>query len=144
MGVADLLLKRKQELAAKNKAEGAEFRTKFETEHEVVKLPSGVLYKIKEKGLGDLPNVTSKVRCHYHGTNIYGEVFDSSVDRNKPADFVINKLIKGWQEVMPLLNVGTKAIIVIPPDAAYGEQQVSKEIGPFSTLIFEVELLEIL
>jgi len=144
MGVAELLLKRKQELAAKNINEGEVFRTNFALETNVVILESGVLYKIIEEGSGILPTVDSKVRCHYHGTNIYGEVFDSSVERGKPADFQINKLIKGWQEVMPLLKVGTKAKIVIPPDAAYGDQQISKEIGPHSTLIFEVELLEVL
>lgn len=144
MGVAELLLKRKQELAAKNINEGEVFRTNFASENNVVKLESGVLYKIIEEGSGILPNLDSKVRCNYHGTNIYGEVFDSSVDRGKPADFQINKLIKGWQQVMPLLKLGSKAKIVIPPDAAYGDQQISKEIGPHSTLIFEVELLEVL
>ncbi len=144
MGVAELLLKRKQELAAKNTSQGEIYRNNFANETDVVKLQSGVLYKIMEQGSGILPDVTSKVRCHYHGTNIYGEVFDSSVERGKPADFQISKLIQGWQEVMPLLNVGSKAKIVIPPDAAYGDQQLSKKIGPFSTLIFEVELLEVL
>lgn len=144
MGVAELLLKRKQELTAKNVNEGEVFRTNFELETNVVKLESGVLYRIIEHGSGILPTMDSKVRCHYHGTNIYGEVFDSSVERGKPADFQISKLIKGWQEVMPLLKVGSKAKIVIPPDAAYGDQQISKEIGPQSTLIFEVELLEVL
>ena len=142
MGVAELLLKRKQELAAKNINEGEIFRSNFASEANVVKLESGVLYKIIEEGSGVFPTIDSKVRCHYHGTNIYGEVFDSSVDRGKPADFQISKLIKGWQEVMPLLKVGAK--IVIPPDAAYGDQQISKEIGPHSTLIFDVELLEVL
>lgn len=144
MGVAELLLKRKQELAAKNLNDGEVYRTNFETEEGVVKLESGVLYKIIEEGSGILPTIDSKVRCHYHGTNVYGEVFDSSVERGKPADFQISKLIKGWQEIMPLLKVGAKAKIVIPPDAAYGDQQLSKEIGPNSTLIFEVELIDIL
>jgi len=144
MGVAELLLKRKQELAAKNINEGEIFRSNFASEANVLKLESGVLYKIIEEGSGVLPTVENKVRCHYHGTNIYDEVFDSSVDRGKPADFQISKLIKGWQEVMSLLKIGSKATIVIPPDAAYGDQQISKEIGPHSTLIFEVELLEVL
>lgn len=144
MGVAELLLKRKQELAAKNTSEGEIYRNNFTSETNVVKLASGVLYKIIEEGSGISPTIDSKVRCHYHGTNIYGEVFDSSVERGKPADFQISKLIKGWKEVMPLLKVGSKAKIVIPPEAAYGDQQLSKEIGPHSTLIFEVELLEVL
>src|SRR5690606_36213238 len=135
--------KRKQELAAKNLKEGEVFRTNFSLETAVVTLQSGVMYKITEAGTGLTPAITDKVRCHYHGTNIYNEVFDSSVERGKPADFQISRLIQGWQEVMPLLTVGSKAKIVIPPSAAYGEEQISKQIGPNSTLIFEVELLEI-
>lgn len=143
MGVAELLQKRKQELAAKNINEGDIFRKNFATETNVVILESGVLYKIIEEGAGSFPTLEDKVCCHYHGTNIKGEVFDSSVERGNPANFQINKLIKGWQEVMPLLKIGSKAKIVIPPHAAYGEEQISKEIGPNSTLIFDVELLEI-
>ncbi|WCM42964.1 FKBP-type peptidyl-prolyl cis-trans isomerase [Flavobacterium sp. CBA20B-1] len=144
MSVAALLLKRKQELAEKNKREGNVYRETFSQQEGVIALPSGVLYRITEEGTGIYPTLESKVRCHYHGTNVYGEVFDSSVERGKPADFQINKLIKGWQEVMPLLKVGSKAEIVIPAESAYGEEQISKEIGPNSTLVFQVELIDIL
>jgi len=142
MGVAELLLKRKQELADKNLREGELYRTNFALEEDVVMLENGVLYKVIVNGTGTFPTIESVIRCHYHGTNVVGEVFDSSVERGKPAEFTISKLIKGWQDVMPLLAMGSKAKIVIPPDLAYGDQQISKEIGPQSTLIFEVELLD--
>ena len=144
MGVAELLLKRKQELATKNLTEGTAYIENFSKELNVVLHDSGVAYKILEEGSGALPNVTDTVTCHYHGTNLKGEVFDSSVERKKPATFQISKLIKGWQTIMPLLPVGTKAVLVIPPHLAYGEEQISKEIGPNSTLIFEIELLDII
>lgn len=144
MGVAELLLKKKQELAAKNLEEGKIYLENFAKEQNVIVLPSGVLYKILQKGAGNTPANNSKVRCHYHGINTNNDVFDSSVEKGKPAEFHINKLIKGWQQVMPLLNTGTKAKIVIPPEYAYGKEQISKQIGPNSTLIFEVELLDIL
>lgn len=144
MGVAELLQKRKQELTEKNLREGNLYQENFKNQENVTVLPSGVLYKIVQQGSGAFPLVSNVVRCHYHGKNVYGDVFDSSVNRGKPAEFQISKLIKGWQEVMPLLQIGTKAQIVIPADSAYGDQQISKEIGPLSTLIFEVELLEIL
>lgn len=142
MGVAELLLKRKQELAAKNLEEGALFRNNFSKQEGVIALASGVLYKINSMGTGVRPQTMSTVICHYHGTNIKGEVFDSSVMRGKPAQFQIGRLIKGWQEVMPLLPVGTKAQLVIPSELAYGEAQHSKEIGPNSTLSFEIELID--
>lgn len=141
MGVAEILLKRKQELAAKNLAEGKTYIEEFCKQDDTILHESGVAYKITTKGAGAKPLLTDTVICHYHGTNIKGEVFDSSVERGKPASFQINKLIKGWQNIMPLLEIGTKAILVIPADLAYGEEQISKEIGPNSTLIFEIELL---
>lgn len=143
MGVAELLLKRKQELAAKNLAEGKAYMDEFCNDTSVILHESGVAYKIIEQGTGEQPLVTDTVVCHYHGTNIQGAVFDSSVERGKPATFKIDHLIKGWQQIMPLLAVGTKATLVIPPHLAYGEEQKSKEIGPNSTLIFDIELLEI-
>jgi len=142
MGVAEILLKRKQELAAKNLAEGKNYIKEFSKANEVIVHESGVAYKVLSKGAGEKPLLTDTVTCHYHGTNIKGEVFDSSVERGNPATFQINKLIKGWQNIMPLLEIGTKAMLVIPAGLAYGEEQISKEIGPNSTLIFEIELLE--
>lgn len=144
MGVAELLLKRKQELAARNLEEGAAYENTFRNETGVIELNEGVLYKVVEEGTGLKPTAGDRVRCHYHGINIKGEVFDSSYERSTPAEFSIAKLIRGWQLVMPLLSEGTKARLVIPSKLAYGEEQVSKEIGPNSTLVFDVELLNII
>jgi len=144
MGVAELLLKRKQELAARNLEEGTAYCNAFRNEDGVVELGEGVLYKVIEQGTGVKPAADDRVRCHYHGTNIKGEVFDSSYERGLPAEFSISKLIKGWQLVMPQLSEGTKARLVIPSQLAYGEEQISKEIGPNSTLVFDVELLEVI
>lgn len=144
MGVAELLLKRKQELAARNLQEGADYVNAFRDEEGVEELSEGVLYKVIEQGTGIKPAADGRVRCHYRGTNIKGEVFDSSYERGKPAEFSIAKLIRGWQLVMPHLPAGTRARLVIPSQLAYGEEQISKEIGPNSTLVFDIELLEVI
>src|SRR5690606_9905985 len=103
----------------------------------------GLQYEILTESFGDKPTAKDTVKCHYHGTTIHGEVFDSSVNRGKPASFPLNRVIAGWTEGVQLMSVGSKYKFVIPSHLAYGEEQISKEIGPNSTLIFEVELLEI-
>lgn len=143
MGVAELLLKRKHELAAKNLVEGAEYIDRFSKKENVTRLENGIAYEIITQGSGSKPTIDDSVECHYHGTNTKGEVFDSSVERGKTATFAISKVIKGWQEVLPLMNVGSKWVVVIPSEFAYGEDQLSKEIGPNSTLQFEIELIAI-
>lgn len=143
MGVADLLLKKRRELAEKNLKEGQAYRDEYAKKEGVVTLPSGLQYEILVDVEGPKPTATSTVKCHYHGTTIHGEVFDSSVNRGAPASFPLNRVISGWTEGVQLMSVGSKFRFVIPPDLAYGEQQITKEIGPNSTLIFEVELLEI-
>lgn len=107
----------------------------------VVSLPSGLQYEIMTEGTGAKPKASDTVTCHYHGTTIVGEVFDSSVQRGRPASFPLNRVIKGWTEGVQLMPVGSKFRFFIPSHLAYGPQQVSKEIGPNSTLIFEVELI---
>lgn len=143
MGVADILFKRKQELAAKNLKEGQDFREENAKKEGIVTLENGLQYEILTETEGPKPSITSKVKCHYHGTTIHGEVFDSSVKRGAPATFRLNRVIAGWTVGLQLMSVGSKYRFFIPAWLAYGEEQISKEIGPNSTLIFEVELLGI-
>lgn len=143
MGVADILFKRKQELAAKNLKEGQDFMEENGKKEGVVTLENGLQYEVLVEGNGPKPNIKSNVKCHYHGTTIHGEVFDSSVNRGTPATFPLNRVIAGWTVGVQLMSVGSKYRFVIPAWLAYGEEQISKEIGPNSTLIFEVELLGI-
>jgi FKBP-type peptidyl-prolyl cis-trans isomerase FklB len=106
-------------------------------------LASGLQYEIITEGTGPKPRAKDKVTCHYHGTLIDGTVFDSSVSRGQPATFPLNMVIKGWTEGLQLMTVGSKWRFFIPPQLAYGDRQVSTQIGPNSTLIFDVELLGI-
>ena len=143
MGVADLLLKRKKELAEKNLRDGQDYLVENGKRESVTTLPSGLQYEILVETEGPKPTAKSTVKCHYHGTTITSKVFDSSVKRGKPASFPLNRVIKGWTEGLQLMSVGSKFRFTIPPHLAYGQQEVSKEIGPNSTLVFDVELLEI-
>ena len=143
MGVADLLKKRKKELADKNLQEGMDYRAENGKREEVITLPSGLQYEVLVEGDGAKPHAKSKVKCHYHGTTIAGAVFDSSVKRGTPAVFPLNRVIKGWTEGLQLMSVGSKYKFTIPPDLAYGNEEISKQIGPNSTLNFVVELLDI-
>lgn len=108
----------------------------------VVTLPSGLQYTIMTSGEGGpKPTPTSKVKAHYHGTLIDGNVFDSSVNRGQPLDFPVNGVIKGWQEALQLMSVGDKWKLFIPYDLAYGARGAGGVIPPYATLIFEVELI---
>ncbi len=129
--------------SATNLQAGQEFLAQNALREGVVTLPSGLQYEILEEGSGTKPSATQTVRCHYHGTTIAGKVFDSSVQRGQPASFPLNRVIAGWTEALQLMPVGSKWRLYIPPQLAYGNQQISAEIGPNSTLIFEVELLGI-
>ncbi len=143
MSIADRLFKLRQEKAEANLKAGKAFLEQNGKRPEVTTLPSGLQYEILVNADGNKPLETSTVTCHYHGTLIDGRVFDSSVQRGKPASFPLNRVIKGWTEGLQLMSVGSKYRFFIPPQLAYGERQVSAEIGPNSTLIFDVELLEI-
>lgn len=127
----------------KNLKEGEEFLAANKTKAGVVTLPSGLQYEIIKAGTGAKPKSTDQVKCHYHGTTIDGKVFDSSVERGEPATFPLDRVIPGWTEALQLMPVGSKWKLFIPASLAYGEQSPSAEIKPNSTLIFEVELLEI-
>jgi FKBP-type peptidyl-prolyl cis-trans isomerase FklB len=89
------------------------------------------------------PKLTDKVKCHYHGTLLDGSIFDSSMDRGEPVVFPVNGVIKGWQEALQLMTVGSKWKLYVPSDLAYGDSSPSPSIGPGSLLVFDVELISI-
>lgn len=124
-------------------AEGAEFLAKNAERAGVTALPSGLQYEVITEGKGAKPTASDMVSTHYHGTLINGEVFDSSVQRGQPAQFPVNGVIAGWTEALMLMGVGSKWRLFVPHNLAYGERGAGQDIAPFSTLIFEVELLEI-
>lgn len=111
----------------------------------VISLDNGMQYEILQKGEGTVsPTKADKVKTHYHGTLIDGTVFDSSVERNEPLEFGLGQVIKGWQEALSKMVVGDKWKVYIPYNLAYGERGAGGVIQPYSALIFEIELLEIL
>ncbi len=128
-----------------NKDAGIAFLKENGSKEGVVTTASGLQYKVVTPGKINAPTPaeTDSVKVHYHGTLIDGTVFDSSVDRGSPAEFGLNQVIKGWTEGLQLMPVGSKYILYVPQELAYGAQNQGT-IQPFSTLIFEVELLEIL
>lgn len=126
-----------------NKKAGEEFLNINKNKAGVVTLPSGLQYEILKKGEGQTPTATDQVKCHYHGTLIDGTVFDSSVERGTPATFGVNQVIPGWVEALQLMPVGSKWRLFIPPHLAYGEAGAGQSIEPNSTLIFDVEVLDI-
>lgn len=143
MGIADKLFQFRNEKASANLQAGLDFLEANKLKPGVVELPSGLQYEVIHNGDGPKPLATNKVTCHYHGTLIDGTVFDSSVKRGQPATFPLNAVISGWTEGLQLMNQGSKWRFFIPPQLGYGERQVSAQIGPNSTLVFEVELLGI-
>lgn len=133
-----------EERLENNKAAGAEYLLINGHREGVTTLESGVQYQVLRKGEGKVkPTATDKVRCHYHGTLINGTVFDSSVERGEPATFPVNGVIQGWQEILQLMVEGDKWRVVIPYQHAYGERGAGQAIEPYSTLIFDIELLAI-
>jgi FKBP-type peptidyl-prolyl cis-trans isomerase FklB len=133
--------KRKKE-AAENLAAGTAFLEANKKKEGVKVLPDGLQYKIIRAGTGATPTADDKVKTNYRGTLIDGTEFDSSYKRNAPAEFAVTKVIKGWTEALQLMKVGAKWELYIPPNLAYGERG-RPGIPPNSTLIFEVELLDI-
>ncbi|MCZ6642184.1 MAG: FKBP-type peptidyl-prolyl cis-trans isomerase [Gammaproteobacteria bacterium] len=121
---------------------GAEFLVENAKKEEVVTLPSGLQYEVLIQGDGSMPAPTDTVLTHYHGTLVNGDVFDSSVERGEPAAFPVNRVIAGWTEALQLMAVGSKWRLYVPPGLAYGNR-AQATIPANSTLIFEVELLEI-
>jgi FKBP-type peptidyl-prolyl cis-trans isomerase FklB len=134
--------KAKDAKSSVNKRAGDAFLAENKTKPGVVSLPSGLQYQVLKEGTGPKPLATDKVRCHYQGTLLDGTVFDSSIQRGQPIDFMVNGVIAGWTEALQLMPVGSKWKLFIPSNLGYGDQQAG-QITPGSTLIFEVELLDI-
>ena len=136
------------ELEAKMNAENIENGNAFLAENAkregVVTLPSGLQYEIIKEGNGIKPNANDQVKCHYEGTLIDGTLFDSSIKRGQPTVFGVSQVIKGWVEALQLMPEGSKWKLYIPSELGYGSQQAGEMIPPYSTLIFEVELIKVI
>jgi FKBP-type peptidyl-prolyl cis-trans isomerase FklB len=144
--LADYQKKEQEELAAQatsNKADGEKYLAENKKKEGVVTLDSGLQYKVITNGEGKKPAADSQVVVHYRGTLIDGTEFDSSYARGEPATLGVNQVIKGWQEALQLMTVGSKWQIVVPSNLAYGERGAGGAIRPNSTLLFDVELIEI-
>jgi len=142
--VTTYIQKVSSEKADANKEIGKKFLAANGKRKGVVTLADGLQYEVLRAGTDTIkPTLSDKVKCHYHGTLIDGTVFDSSVDRGEPVTFPLNGVIKGWQEAVQLMTVGSKWKLYLPSDLAYGDNAQGPKIGPGSTLIFEVELLAI-
>ncbi len=141
--IGDLQKSRAAVLAAGEKQVGQKFIATAAAEKGAVKLPSGMVMQTIKEGTGGSPKATDTVKVHYHGTLMDGKVFDSSVQRGQPAEFPLNGVIKCWTEGVQKMKVGGKSKLICPADLAYGDRSPSPAIPPGSTLIFEVELLEI-
>ncbi len=129
---------------AENIEKGKAFLEENKKNPNVKVLPSGLQYEVIREGNGKQPKATDRVRCHYEGTLIDGTLFDSSIQRGEPAVFGVNQVIKGWVEALQLMSEGAKWKLYIPSDLAYGANGAGEMIPPHSTLIFEVELIEVL
>ncbi|MCW3806668.1 FKBP-type peptidyl-prolyl cis-trans isomerase [Marinilabiliaceae bacterium D04] len=130
--------------AFENKKKGDEFLAENAKKEGVITTESGLQYEILKQGKGDKPVPGDKVEVHYHGTLIDGTVFDSSVDRGETTTFGVTQVIKGWVEGLQLMNVGSKFKFYIPAELAYGMRGSGGKIGPMETLVFEVELFNII
>ena len=136
--------KLQEEKGALNKKAGEEFLRINKEKEGVITLPSGLQYQILTDSEGRKPGATDQVKCHYEGTLISGQIFDSSVKRGEPAVFGLNQVIPGWTEALQLMSIGAKWRLFLPSNLAYGDRQAGELIEPNSTLIFDVELLDIM
>ncbi len=127
----------------KAKKVGADFLAANAKKKGIKTLKSGIQYKVVKEGKGAKPTASDSVVAHYKGTLIDGTEFDSSYKRGQPATFGVGQVIKGWQEVLPLMATGSKWQVFIPSDLAYGPRGAGANIGPNETLIFDIELLEV-
>ena len=132
-----------EEQAQAAKAEGENFLAENAKKPGVKTLPSGLQYQVLREGNGRKPTATDEVECHYEGTLINGQVFDSSYRRGETATFGLNQVIKGWTEGLQLMQEGAKYRFFIPYNLAYGEQGAGQAIPPYAALIFDVELIKV-
>ncbi len=149
--VQEFFAKQEQELNAKKaesgkaaKVDGEKFLAENANKEGVITLPSGLQYKVLQEGTGKMPKATDQVKCHYEGMLIDGTLFDSSVQRGEPAVFPLNQVIAGWTEGLQLMNEGAKYRFFIPYLLGYGEGGAGNSIPPYSALVFDVELIEVL
>ena len=133
-----------EKMNAENIEKGKAFLAENAKKEGIITLPSGLQYEVITEGNGKKPSATDKVKCHYEGTLIDGTLFDSSIKRGQPAVFGVNQVIRGWVEALQLMSEGSKWRLFIPSELGYGAQQAGEMIPPHSTLIFEVELIEVL
>jgi FKBP-type peptidyl-prolyl cis-trans isomerase FklB len=129
-------------LASENKAASTKFMSENRAKKGIIALPSGIQYRVIEEGNGARPTATSEVTVHYRGSLINGFEFDSSFARGVPAKFQVNQVLKGWQEVLPLMRVGDHWQIFLPPEMAYAERG-PRPIGPNQALVFDIKLIEV-
>ncbi len=129
---------------AEAKSAGERFLAENAKRPGITVTPSGLQYEVLTEGTGRSPKATDTVRCHYHGTLIDGTVFDSSYQRNQPADFGLNQVIAGWTEGVQLMKEGGKYRFYLPYHLAYGEHGAGNTIPPYAALVFDVELLKVL
>jgi len=141
--IQERLKQQEADNAEKYAAEGNAFLEQNAKRQEVTVTASGLQYEVINKGDGEKPAASSTVSTHYRGTLIDGSEFDSSYSRNQPTDFPVNGVIAGWTEALQLMTVGSKWKLFIPYQLAYGEQGAGGSIGPYQTLVFELELLAI-
>lgn len=125
------------------KSEGENFLAENAKKEGVIVLPSGLQYQVLKEGTGKQPKATDQVECHYEGTLINGQVFDSSYQRGQAATFGLNQVIAGWTEGVQLMKEGAKYRFFIPYNLAYGERGAGQSIPPYAALIFDVELLAV-
>jgi FKBP-type peptidyl-prolyl cis-trans isomerase FklB len=131
-----------QKLAEENRVKSEEFLTSNRSKNGIVALPSGIQYRIIEEGDGSRPSMESTVKVHYRGSKINGHEFDSSFARGVPEQFTVNSVLKGWQEVLPLMKTGSTWQIFVPPELAFGPRG-NPPVGPNEALIFDLKLVEI-
>lgn len=139
----EFMMSQNEEEANKNLEDGLLFLVNNTKNEGVIETKTGLQYKILKDGYGKSPSINDDVKCHYHGVLLDGTVFDSSRERKEAAIFPVSAVIPGWSEALQIMHEGSLWRLFIPPDLAYGEQGAGGMIGPNATLIFDVELLEI-